>query len=75
MITETLAKALTFRELSDRLADEHTDPVVRYFARLAFDRIELHNATQVTVEDLNSEIRDLKNDIEEWDTWFARAPR
>lgn len=56
MITELVARSLSFDELAQRLADESDDPVVRSFAADAVREIERQN-NEDELEELIEESR------------------
>jgi hypothetical protein len=63
MITELQARAMSVTELAASLADNHSDPTVRYFARRILN--DSDEAAQETFEYLHNvrqrlEIRDAK---------------
>jgi len=65
MITETLARSLTTDELALRLADEHDDFVVRWFAQSVIDG-EAHKESEAeeNLQNVQNELDEAQADIE-----------
>jgi len=65
MITETLARSLTTDELALRLADEHDDPAVRYFAQSIIDGAEVKESeAEEELQGVQSELDDSQAEVE-----------
>ena len=66
MITETLARALTLEELAQRLADEHSDPVVRDLCKKIVETgIEQDEDLQAELDEASREVTHVESKLEE----------